>query len=115
MKTSAVKRLIVKDVKTWRDCFDLSGWTIHVEWGPLDGLKVASTVADWGYREATLTFDARGLRGLGRDEIRSVVVHELVHLVCCGYQQHHRMEQLEAMVTNLTTIVDRCWKAQRPK
>jgi hypothetical protein len=95
----------------------LENWLIHVEWKALgsDGL-VASTDCLWSYYEATLHFDVEEMRRLsaGRDTIRAFVLHELVHIICCGYQQFHRPEQLERMVSHLTLALDRCWRATPP-
>jgi hypothetical protein len=121
VKRSKVKRLILKDIQGWRCCFDLDGWRIDVEYDHLDGKRVALCNATWRYMEATITFDVEYLAALHdcdgqvRADIRKTVVHELLHLVCSGYQEHHTAEQLERMVSTLTAIVDRCWRAPAPK
>jgi hypothetical protein len=117
MTTGEVKRLILRDVKGWRGVFGLDEWTLHLRYDRLDDEMVASCMALWQYREATLTFDLEQIvdRELGRGAIRKTVLHELLHVVCCGYQRHHKREQLEAMVTDLERIVEHCWKAPQPK
>jgi len=115
VKLSEAKRAIMRDLRGWRGVLDLDGWTIHSKFRHLDAETVASCDASWPYKEATISFDLEALAGCEREDIRKSVLHELVHLVCSGYQRIHTTEQLEYMTTTLTLALLRCWEAPAPK
>ena len=110
MKTRKAKELIIAELEELQERFDLRGWQFGISWQEMDGERVASASMTWPYREATLSFDARALAHHGREAIRRTVLHEMLHVVCSGYQDFHTVEQLEAMVTHLGLIVERSGK-----
>jgi len=112
MKPPEIKRLILRDIKDWRSMLDLDGWNLMVSWERHDSGMVASCRAEWEYREARLSFDPEQMadRDLDREEIRSTVLHELLHCCCNGYERWHEDYMLEEMVSHLTMVLLRCWR-----
>jgi hypothetical protein len=121
VKPARIKRLIRRDVEGWRGCLGLGEWTLALNFEPMPKRMgkhtVASCTAIWEQKNARLTFDVERMakKQLDRDEIRRTVLHEMLHCVCNGYERFHETPLLEEMVSTLTTITMRCWKAPAPK
>lgn len=121
MKPAKVRKLIRRDVEGWRSCLGLNEWQLYLNFEPitkkLGKHAVASCTAVWEQKDARLTFDVQKMsrKGLDRDAIRRTVLHEMLHCVCNGYERFHETPLLEEMVSTLTTITVRCWRAPEPK
>jgi hypothetical protein len=87
---------IITTVNRLQEPLGLSGWTIQLEHGPLEGAK-ASCEASPEYKQATLSFDTDKL--VTGDELDEIIVHEMMHMHT--WPTHKLAEDLATLVSDM--------------
>ena len=77
------RKLIRDRLSWWRDTLGLGYWKIDIKFVSYfinSGRCVATTLCNWKYQEAEITFSLSEIEIMDKEEIEKAVVHELMHV-----------------------------------
>lgn len=116
----AQRRRLKALIKRWHHRLGLAWWRVHYVYhrdssefassddGLVHNAAAATTLADWRYLEATISFNMQELAELDDEALEFVFVHELMHVLVAemradheGKRRHEHVDHEERVCTTL--------------